>query len=287
MKSLLLLVFISVLFVGCDSAEFSAFKVYEKGGGKINLIELREKLDKTDIILFGELHNNAMAHWLQLQVTKELHKEIGDKLILGAEMFESDVQLLIDEYFQGLYPTKNFEDEAKLWKNYSTDYKPLLEFAKKNKLKFVATNVPRRYAALVSRHNFEKLNDLTPEAKRYIAPLPIKFDPELPAYKEMLGMGSHSKEVRYFAEAQALKDATMAHFIVNNFKTGNKFLHFNGAYHSDNYQGIYWYLKHYQPNLNILTITVIETPNLDSLAEKDKNKADYIILIKDDFTKTY
>lgn len=287
MKSIILLAIIAAILVSCDTTEFSAFKVYEKGGNKVNLVDLRSKLDKTDIILFGELHNNAMAHWLQLQLTKELHKEIGDKLILGAEMFESDTQMMIDEYFAGLYPTKNFEDEAKLWKNYSTDYKPLLEFARKNKLRFVATNVPRRYAALVSRQNFEKLNELSADAKRYMAPLPITFDPELPAYKEMLDMGSHSKEVKYFAEAQALKDATMAHFIIQNFETGSKFLHFHGAYHSDNFQGIYWYLKHYKPNLNVLTITVIETPNLDSLADKDKNKADYIIMIKDDFTKTY
>lgn len=287
MKIIILIACIAVLLVSCDSAEFSAFKVYEKGGDKVNLMALRGKLEKTDIILFGELHNNAMAHWLQLQLTKELHKEIGDKLILGAEMFESDTQLMIDEYFEGLYPTKNFEDEAKLWKNYSTDYKPLLEFARKNKLKFVASNVPRRYAAMVSRYNFEKLNDLSPEAKKYIAPLPIVFDPELPAYKEMLGMGAHSKEIKFFAEAQALKDATMAHFIIRNLKPGHKFLHYHGAYHSDNYQGIYWYLKHYQPNLNVLTISVVETSNLDSLSDKDKNKADYIIMIKDDFTKTY
>lgn len=276
-----------ILLTSCDEPEFQAFKVYEKGGGKINLTDVKEKLDKTDIILFGELHNNAMAHWLELQLTKNLHKHLGENLILGAEMFESDTQILIDEYFQGLYPTKNFEDEAKLWKNYSTDYKPILEYAKKNKIKFVATNIPRRYAAIVSRQNFDGLDKLSDQAKKYIAPLPIKFDPNLPAYKEMLGMAGHSKEVKYLAEAQAIKDATMAHFILKNFEPGKKFLHFHGAYHSDNYQGIYWYLKQYNPNLNILTITVIETPNLDSLAENDKNKADFIILIKDDFTKTY
>lgn len=287
MKLITLLAAFAIFLVGCDTAEFTAFKVYEKGGDKVNLLDLRNKLEKTDIILFGELHNNAMVHWLELQLTKELHKELGDRLIIGAEMFETDTQLLIDEYFEGLYPTKNFEDEAKLWKNYSTDYKPILEYARKNKLRFVATNIPRRYAAMVSRQNLDKLNDLSPEAKKYIAPLPIVFDPELPAYKEMLQMGNHSKDIKYFAEAQAIKDATMAHFIIRNFKTGHKFLHFHGAYHSDNYQGIYWYLKQYQPNLNILTITTIETPNLDSLAENDKNKADFIILIKDDFTKTY
>lgn len=276
-----------ILLTSCDEPEFQAFKVYEKGGGKINLTDVKEKLDKTDIILFGELHNNAMAHWLELQLTKNLHKHLGENLILGAEMFESDTQILIDEYFQGLYPTKNFEDEAKLWKNYSTDYKPILEYAKKNKIKFVATNIPRRYAAIVSRQNFDGLDKLSDQAKKYIAPLPIKFDPNLPAYKEMLGMAGHSKEVKYLAEAQAIKDATMAHFILKNFEPGKKFLHFHGAYHSDNYQGIYWYLKQYNPNINVLTITVIETPNLDSLAENDKNKADFIILIKDDFTKTY
>ena len=46
----------------------------------------------------------------------------------------------------------NFREEAKLWPNYNTDYAPILEFAKKNELDFIATNIPRRYASMVARN---------------------------------------------------------------------------------------------------------------------------------------
>lgn len=284
---LIILGLISIILIGCSTGEIAVFKVLEKGGDDANIEKITEKVKDADIILFGELHNNALAHWLELRLTKELHKMYADNLIVGAEMFEADTQIMIDEYFSGLYPTKNFEDEAKVWKNYQTDYKPILEFAKKNKLKFVGTNIPRRYAAFVSRRGLGELNTLGDEAKRYIAPLPIVFDPELPAYKEMGAMPSHSKEVKFIAEAQAIKDATMAHFILKNWAPGKKFVHFHGAYHSDDYQGITWYLKHYNPNLKIVTVTTVEAESADSLKAEDKEKADYIIVIPDDMTKTY
>lgn len=80
-----------------------------------------------------------------------------DNLILGAEMFESDNQVILNEYLAGLISQSSFENEARLWPNYKTDYKPLVEFAKTNKLQFVASNVPRRYASLVNSKGFEDL----------------------------------------------------------------------------------------------------------------------------------
>ena len=46
-----------------------------------------------------------------------------------------------------------------------------------------------------------------------------------------------SHTTMHLAEAQAMKDATMAHFILKNWEPGKTFLHFNGSYHSDNFQG--------------------------------------------------
>jgi len=287
MKKLITLFMVISLLVSCSTTDISVFKVYEKGGEDAKADAIADKIKNADIVLFGELHNNSLAHWLELRLAKEMYKEFGNNLILGSEMFESDTQIMIDEYFSGLYPTKNFEDEAKLWKNYSTDYKPILEFAKENKLQYVATNVPRRYAAFVSRNGLAKLADLPESAKKYIAPIPITFDPTLSAYKQMAEMPSHSKKVKFLAEAQAVKDATMAYFILKNFKPGKKFLHYNGSYHSDDFQGIVWYLKQYKPDLKIVTITTIEAANPNSLSNDDKNKADYIIVIPDDMTKTY
>ncbi|MDZ7635015.1 MAG: ChaN family lipoprotein [Bacteroidales bacterium] len=143
-----------------------------------------EAVSSADVIFFGELHDNPIAHWLEYEVTADLHKTTGDNLILGAEMFETDDQLLLNEYLSGKYEADKFEAEVKLWKNYKTDYKPLVGFARKNGLPFIATNIPRRYASMVSKGGFEVLDSLTAEAKALIAPLPISYDPELKCYKE-------------------------------------------------------------------------------------------------------
>ena len=107
---------------------------------------------------------------------------------MGAEMFESDNQLLVNEYFEGFIRTKDFEKEMRLWDNYKTDYKPLIEFAKTNNIQFVATNVPRRYAAIVSKNGFSKLDSLSEDSKAYLAPLPILYDTLNPSVNKMLNM---------------------------------------------------------------------------------------------------
>src|SRR5690554_5028623 len=122
------------------------------------------ELALTDIALFGELHDNPIAHWLQIELCHRLNnKEKG--LVLGAEMFETDNQLILDEYLTGLISQRRFEGEARLWNNYKTDYKPLVEFARENSIPFIATNIPRRYASMVASSDFKALDSLTAEAK--------------------------------------------------------------------------------------------------------------------------
>ncbi len=54
------------------------------------------------------------------------------------------------------------------------------------------------------------------------------------ALMQMMGKSKGNQE--YLAQAQAIKDATMGWFIAHNIK--DKFLHFNGNYHSDFKGGI-------------------------------------------------
>lgn len=284
------LVFIFTIMVAFKPDQ-PAYNLFDKKGKEARFKDLVKDAASSDIILFGESHNDPISHWLELEITRSLFDEAGDELVLAAEMFEADNQLLLDEYLAGLIKTKNFEDEAKLWDNYKTDYKPLVEFAKEKKLKFIASNVPRRYASMVNKGGFEVLNPLTPEAKTLIAPLPIPYDPELPGYKGMIkmmeeaGQGSHATE--NLPKAQALKDATMAFFILKNYQTGQKVLHFNGSYHSDNFEGINWYLKNQNPGLKILTITTVAQDTIGNLKEENAGKADYIICVPANMTKTY
>lgn len=262
-----------------------AYKLYNKNGKEVSYSTLLKEAQKAEIILFGELHNNPIVHWLQLELTKDLQQK-KQNLTLGAEMFESDNQLLMDEYLNGIISEKSFKAEAKLWSNYSTDYKPLLDFAKENKIPFIATNIPRRYASLVYSKGIEELENVQIDAKQWIAPLPIKYDPTLKSYSEISkAAGGHGGE--NLPKSQAIKDATMAHFIIKNHSPENTFIHYHGSYHSNNYEGITWYLKQEKPNLKILTIGSVEQSNLDTLSQEYLNIADFILVTPENMTKTH
>ena len=88
-------------------------------------------------------------------------------------------------------------------------------------------------------------------------------------------MGGHGGD--NLPKAQAIKDATMAHFILKNLEPGKLFMHFNGSYHSDNYEGINWYLYRSAKQLSIVTIGIAEQSSIKKLEEKYLGNADFII----------
>jgi uncharacterized iron-regulated protein len=258
--------------------------LYNAKGKKVGYTNMLKTLEKQDMVLFGEYHNNPISHWLQLTVTKELHTK--RELVLGAEMFEQDNQAALYRYLNGETDAKGLEKEARLWNNYKTDYAPLVNFAKTNKLNFVASNVPRRYASLVHKGGFEALDTLPDTEKAWIAPLPIAYDAELPGYKRMLEMmGGHGGD--NLPKAQAIKDATMAHFILRSWAPGKLFIHYHGAYHSDYYEGIMWYLKQANLALKIATISTVSQKDISKLEKEHVGKADFIICVDEDMTTTY
>jgi uncharacterized iron-regulated protein len=268
-------------------AQTSPYKIYNNQGNEVRFEAMAEIAGQHEVIFFGELHNNSLAHWLQLQMLKSLH-ESGKKVVLGAEFFERDDQLNIDEWLAGKMRDSNFEAEAKLWKNYATDYKPLMLYAKKNQIPFVASNIPRKYASLVSRQGLAGLDSLSNAAKSYIAPLPIEVDKTLPGYVGMKDMMHGSgMNLDYMIEAQAVKDATMAYSLFDYINKGKTIFHVNGSYHSNNYEGIVWYLKRKFPTVRIMTINTVEQDNIHTLDPKNQSSADFIIVLPLDSHKSY
>jgi uncharacterized iron-regulated protein len=98
-------------------------------------------------------------------------------------------------------------------------------------------------------------------------------------------MGDHASP--NMPKAQASKDATMAYFIQKNLNPDSIFIHYNGTYHSDSFEGINWYLKNAAPNLQIITIATLEQKDLEKIMPEEYNKADYILVIDEDVTKTH
>lgn len=277
-KIIILLLISANMLISAD-----AFKIFDKDGVEVKFTKVVSQSLDNQIILFGELHNNPISHFLQIKLLKAIYSK-DTVITIGAEMFEADDQIVINEYLSGTIRLKDFEKEAKTWNNFKNDYSFILEFAEKNKLPYIATNIPRRYAALLARKGEEALNELDELGKRYICPLPMEYNPELEGYKSMAGMGAEHG-MPHIAQSQAVKDATMAYFIDKNFK--NRFYHLNGAYHSNNYEGINWYLKRINPDYKIMTISSVEQENIEKLNEENKGLADFIIVIDADMTKSY
>jgi uncharacterized iron-regulated protein len=285
MKKLFLFVFLFA--IGAHAQDKPAYRIFTKDGKPSDFGSMMKVTAKADVVFFGELHDNAVVHWLELQVMKELFAQRGS-VTLGMEMFEADNQHIIDEYLSGLIDEKLLLSEAKIWDNYKSDYRPLIEFAKENKQRVIATNIPRRYANIVFKKGIEQLDLLPEEAKKWIAPLPIQIDLTLSGYKSMIEqMGSHGPagSAENMAKSQAVKDATMAHFISKN--QSSSFLHVNGSYHSQNQEGILWYLRQADPKLKIIVLQTVEQKEMAALEDSNKGLADFIICIPADMTKTY
>ncbi len=286
MKRIVTIIAGLLIMAGAVAQDKAAYKVFTSDGKPSDYTEMVKALGKADIVFIGETHNCPVAHWLEYEITKDLCKKKG--FAVGAEMFETDNQLLIDEYLSGIIDSDKFEKEAKLWDNYYTDYYPLLSFAREKGIRFIATNVPRRYASFVKDKGLEALEGLSEEAKALMAPLPIAFDEssenaEMFGFMQMMGGSSASKS--HFAEAQALKDATMAWSIAQNFE--RKFVHYNGNYHSDNRGGIIPYLEKYLPGKSISTVCCIRQDEIKKLDEENLHRADFIIVVPTDFTMSY
>ncbi len=268
-------------------AQTQAFKIYNKEGNEVRFESMVQIAGQHEVVFFGELHNNSIAHWLQLQMLKQLHQNTKS-VVLAGEFFERDDQLNIEEWLAGKMTDKTFETESKLWNNYMLDYKPLMLYAKKNNIPFIGSNIPRKYASLVSRQGLAALDSLSAEAKKYIAHLPIEVDKTLPGYVGMKDMMHGSgMNVDFMVEAQAVKDATMAYSLFDHLDKGKQILHINGSYHSNNYEGILWYLKKHNPNTRMLTINTVEQENIHTLEEKTKGTADFIIVLPSDSPKSY
>lgn len=279
--------FLLILLTGfIPDKDKPAYLIYNRNGNVVSYQSLKVQSANSDLVFFGELHNNAIAHWLQIELLQDLASDTIRSTSVGMEMFETDQQLLIDEYFAGLISQSSFENEARLWNNYSTDYKPVLEFAKENDLKLIATNIPRRYASAVYSGGLEVLEELSEEAKQWMMPLPVEVDTDLPGYQSMLEMaqGHGGMNIVY---AQAVKDATMAHFILTNLEENSRILHLNGSYHSNDYEGIVWYVKRDRPEIRVLTINTIVVDDVKSVDHEQLQAADLTVVVPSTMTTTY
>src|SRR5690606_29249287 len=254
----------------------TSYQLIDSTGNPVTWEAVSQLAATKDFVLFGELHEQEAAHLAELECLEALHEQYPGRILLGMEMFEADVQPIVNEYFADLINQRSFESEARIWKNYQRDYRPLVEFAKNNQIQLLASNVPRRYANAVYHAGITVLDSLSHYARQFLPPLPLEIDTNISIYQEMSGM-IPGHDSRNMIQSQGLKDATMAHFIINSKTDNDILLHLNGAYHSKNKEGIpsFLYLQGVDPH----RILLIECISQDDFVASENHLADFTVII--------
>jgi uncharacterized iron-regulated protein len=285
------LFFILILLMNIQiysQTERDKYAVFDGKGNPKTFENIIEETGKSDVVFLGENHDDTVAHALQFEIFKAAFEKYGRdrKITLSLEMFERDVQTIVNEYLSGLISEQHFLASSRPWGNYKTDYRPLVELAKENKLEVIAANAPRRYVNMVTRLGRESLNNLSPEAKKWLAPLPYgeASDAYAAKFNALMGQMSDSETPQKhnpILNSQALWDATMAYWISNNLKKNKNALivHLNGAFHTENRLGTVEHLLKYRKKTKVLVVTmryVDDFKNFDK--SKYENLGDFVIL---------
>lgn len=282
-----------VLWVGSvfgENSENIRFVILNSEGKEVSLSDVAKYCQTADVIFFGEKHDNAIAHKLEQKFLAIFSKN-SKKLAIAMEMFEADNQDGLDKYLAGKIDEKQFEKEVRLWDNYKTDYRPIIEFAKSRKIPVLASNIPRRYASMVAKGGIAAWDSVSESERKY---LPRKYhflkdDYRKNFFATMTGnpmmkyMGEDKLENIY--DAQCVKDEKMAESIADFLKSyeGYKIISFNGSFHSDYKLGIPQKLSMRMPKLKIANISTVVIPNdIELKAENLKgelSRADFVIFV--------
>jgi Uncharacterized iron-regulated protein len=297
------------------------FRVYDGKGNAKTLDGVLRRMRDVDVVFLGESHDDPVAHHLQVRLLRLANEErakppAARPLALSLEMFERDVQPVLDEYLAGLITEQHFLASSRPWNNYKQDYRPLVEYAREKELPVSAANAPRRYVNRVGRLGAASLKDIPDPQRRGLPPLPYaeaspayaaKFHalmkqhnpkkpeskkdgespkpppappgpPRMPLADEPVKAES---DARRGLEAQSLWDATMAYSIAEFLMRSPRaqVIHLNGGFHTEKRLGIPDHLLRYRPGTSFLVVTILSAKSFPKFDTKEMtDRGDFVIV---------
>ena len=206
-----------------DEAGIKILKI-ENGVKRIySLDELTDEIVNKKIVYIGEIHNNPVHHEVQLEIIKKLHGK-NNKIAIGMEMFQDDFQDSIDMFLSGRISEAEFLKNTEYEKRWGFDYefyKPIIDYARENKIPVVALSVNSEIIKRISEKGLANLNSAE------LGMLPEGIDFTNNDYREYLGeiFKDHPKsdksDFNKFYNIQIIWDESMASNI-NRFLSNNK-----------------------------------------------------------------
>jgi len=294
MKRIFFTLFVFLLMTAAADAQITLtdpmYRVYNAYGDPVKLDAIVKDMAAADAIFLGEQHDDAVGHAIEAELFKRAVETYSPqrKVALSMEMFERDVQIVVDEYLSDLITEQHFLASSRPWGNYKTDYRPLVELAKEKHLDVIAANAPRRYVNMVSRSGRNSLDALSKQAKDWFAPLPYpepsaaykdKFNALMNGGGDAARMGPNSAANLIYS--QSLWDATMANSVANYLSSnrGALVIHLNGGFHTEQRLGTIEQLMNYRPRTKAVVVTMLYADDVTKFdPTKHRMMGDYVIL---------
>jgi uncharacterized iron-regulated protein len=260
--------------------------IFDGKGNPATIEQVVGAIGQSEAVFLGEQHDDAVGHAVQMEIfQRAVDRYFANRRVaLSLEMFERDVQIVVNEYLNGLISEAQFMSSSRPWGNYKTDYRPLVELAKTKRIPVIAANAPRRYVNMVSRNGRDSLDALTKEAKAWLAPLPFGEPSATYAkkFKDLMGPSPEAQMgIDKILASQSLWDATMSHSVYR-FLDENKnplVIHLNGSFHTESRLGTFEHLMRYRNKTRGLVVTIRYEDHFKTF---DKSKhlglGDFVIL---------
>ena len=243
----------------------------------VTMPQMLARLSRADVVFFGEQHDDPQTHRAEA-ATLDAIGRLGRPVVLSLEMFERDVQPVLNDYLAGRISEADFMARSRPWPRYATDYRPLVEMARAHHWPVIAADVPRPLASAVGRKGLAALDTLTPSerlmaARENVCPVDdyhARFMDAMRAHGDGSSGAAEPGDslptamAERFYLAQCVKDETMAESIVkakNAAPSDAIVVHFNGAFHSDYAQGTVERVKRREPAWDVVVITAVPVAN--------------------------
>lgn len=272
---------------------YTPHRVYDTKAKKfLDFETLVARLSASDLVFVGEQHDDPGTHRMELALLEGLARR-RDSVVVALEMFERDVQPLLDHYLHGTASEEELLQGGRPWKNYLSDYRPLVELARSRGWPVVASNVPRPLASLVGRAGLAVLDTLPRESRAEIAEfLACPEDDYYDKFVAVMGdlsahgpapVGGDTPKLRVgkMYQAQCIKDETMAESVARVWRPGRLVVHYNGSFHSDFRLGTAARAHRRAPQARLVVVTAVPVKDLDQLhpSKEDRKRANYLLYV--------
>jgi uncharacterized iron-regulated protein len=258
----------------------------------IDFETLATRLAAADLVFVGEEHDDPATHRMELAILEGIARR-KDSVTLALEMFERDVQPLLDRYLSGTATEVELLKDGRPWKNYAGDYRPLVELARSRGWPVVASNTPRPLASLVARAGLAGLDTVAAPLRANAAEqLSCPEDDYFEKFAAVMGdmsahgpAGASPADVRErllrMYHAQCVKDETMGESVARAWRPGRLVVHYNGSFHSDFRLGTAARALHRAGGASMLVVSALPVTNLDDLSpdKEDRKRADYLLYV--------